>query len=88
MSNCHALDDLLEQSDSSVVFWGAHRGFVVDTEHIRESAAWFKSSYRPRMNGKKQTEIPTIRGQMMPQRSCLLCSIQPELPSPMSPTGV
>ena len=44
------------------VFWRAHRGFVVNINHIREVVPWFKSSYQLRMNDKKQTEIPVSRG--------------------------
>ncbi len=44
------------------VFWRAHRGFVVNINHIREVVPWFKSTYQLRMNDKKQTEIPVSRG--------------------------
>ena len=45
------------------LFWRAHRGFVVNINHIREVVPWFKSSYQLRMNDKKQTEIPVSRAQ-------------------------
>ncbi len=44
-------------------FWRAHRGFVVNIDHIREVVPWFKSSYQLRMNDKQQTEIPVSRTQ-------------------------
>jgi len=43
------------------LFWRAHRGFVVNINHIREVMPWFKSSYQLRMNDKRQTEIPVSR---------------------------
>jgi two-component system LytT family response regulator/two-component system response regulator LytT len=61
-SKCRTLEELLEQLDQSV-FWRAHRGFVVNINHIREVVPWFKSSYQLRMNDKKQTEIPVSRSQ-------------------------
>jgi two-component system LytT family response regulator/two-component system response regulator LytT len=61
-SKCRTLEELLEQLDADV-FWRAHRGFVVNINHIREVVPWFKSTYQLRMNDKKQTEIPVSRGQ-------------------------
>lgn len=61
-SKCRTLEELLEQLDPAV-FWRAHRGFVVNINHIREVVPWFKSSYQLRMNDKKQTEVPVSRAQ-------------------------
>jgi two-component system response regulator LytT len=61
-SKCRTLEELLELLDPAV-FWRAHRGFVVNINHIREVVPWFKSSYQLRMNDKKQTEIPVSRAQ-------------------------
>jgi two-component system, LytTR family, response regulator len=61
-SKCRTLEELLEQLDPAV-FWRAHRGFVVNINHIREVVPWFKSTYQLRMNDKQQTEIPVSRTQ-------------------------
>jgi two-component system LytT family response regulator/two-component system response regulator LytT len=61
-SKCRTLEELLELLDPAL-FWRAHRGFVVNINHIREVVPWFKSTYQLRMNDKKQTEIPVSRGQ-------------------------
>lgn len=61
-SKCRTLEELLEQLDPAV-FWRAHRGFVVNLNHIREVVPWFKSSYQLRMDDKKQSEIPVSRAQ-------------------------
>jgi two-component system LytT family response regulator/two-component system response regulator LytT len=61
-SKCRTLEELLELLDPAV-FWRAHRGFVVNINHIREVVPWFKSSYQLRMDDKKQTEIPVSRNQ-------------------------
>ncbi len=61
-SKCRTLEDLLELLDPSL-FWRAHRGYVVNINHIREVVPWFKSSYQLRMDDKKQTEIPVSRAQ-------------------------
>ena len=61
-SKCRTLEELLELLDPEV-FWRAHRGFVVNINHIREVVPWFKSSYQLRMNDKRQTEIPVSRAQ-------------------------
>lgn len=61
-SKCRTLEELLELLDPAQ-FWRAHRGFVVNINHIREVVPWFKSSYQLRMNDKKQTEIPVSRSQ-------------------------
>jgi two-component system LytT family response regulator/two-component system response regulator LytT len=61
-SKCRTLEELLELLNPAV-FWRAHRGFVVNINHIREVVPWFKSSYQLRMNDKRQTEIPVSRAQ-------------------------
>ncbi len=61
-SKCRTLEELLELLDAAS-FWRAHRGFVVNINHIREVVPWFKSSYQLRMNDKRQTEIPVSRAQ-------------------------
>ncbi len=61
-SKCRTLEELLELLDPAL-FWRAHRGFVVNINHIREVVPWFKSTYQLRMNDKKQTEIPVSRAQ-------------------------
>jgi two-component system LytT family response regulator/two-component system response regulator LytT len=61
-SKCRTLEELLELLEPAV-FWRAHRGFVVNINHIREVVPWFKSSYQLRMNDKRQTEIPVSRAQ-------------------------
>jgi two-component system LytT family response regulator/two-component system response regulator LytT len=61
-SKCRTLEELLDLLDPAV-FWRAHRGFVVNINHIREVVPWFKSSYQLRMTDKKQTEIPVSRAQ-------------------------
>ena len=61
-SKCRTLEELLELLDPAL-FWRAHRGFVVNINHIREVVPWFKSSYQLRMTDKKQTEIPVCRAQ-------------------------
>jgi two-component system LytT family response regulator/two-component system response regulator LytT len=61
-SKCRTLEELLELLDPAL-FWRAHRGFVVNINHIREVVPWFKSSYQLRMSDKKQTEIPVSRAQ-------------------------
>jgi two-component system LytT family response regulator/two-component system response regulator LytT len=61
-SKCRTLEELLELLEPAL-FWRAHRGFVVNINHIREVVPWFKSSYQLRMDDKKQTEIPVSRSQ-------------------------
>jgi two-component system LytT family response regulator/two-component system response regulator LytT len=61
-SKCRTLEELLEQLDPAL-FWRAHRGFVVNIDHIREVVPWFKSSYQLRMDDKGQAEIPVSRAQ-------------------------
>jgi two-component system LytT family response regulator/two-component system response regulator LytT len=61
-ARCRTLEELMDLLDPAV-FWRAHRGFVVNINHIREVVPWFKSSYQLRMNDKKQTEIPVSRAQ-------------------------
>jgi two-component system LytT family response regulator/two-component system response regulator LytT len=61
-SKCRTLEELLDLLDPAL-FWRAHRGFVVNINHIREVVPWFKSSYQLRMDDKKQTEIPVSRAQ-------------------------
>lgn len=62
LSKCRTLEELQEQLDPAH-FWRAHRGFIVNINHIREVVPWFKSSYQLRMNDKQQTEIPVSRAQ-------------------------
>jgi len=61
-SKCRTLEELQELLDSAH-FWRAHRGYVVNIDHIREVVPWFKSSYQLRMNDKQQTEVPVSRAQ-------------------------
>ncbi|WP_158751119.1 LytTR family DNA-binding domain-containing protein [Acidobacterium sp. S8] len=61
-SKCRTLEELLELLDP-LIFWRAHRSFVVNINHIKEVVPWFKSSYQLRMDDKKQTEIPVSRAQ-------------------------
>jgi two-component system, LytTR family, response regulator LytT len=61
-SKCRTLEELLDLLDPAM-FWRAHRGFVVNINHIREVVPWFKSTYQLRMDDKKQTEIPVSRAQ-------------------------
>jgi two-component system LytT family response regulator/two-component system response regulator LytT len=61
-SKCRTLEELLDLLDPAL-YWRAHRGFVVNINHIREVVPWFKSSYQLRMNDKRQTEIPVSRAQ-------------------------
>src|ERR1700742_4059897 len=61
-SKCRTLEELLELLDP-MVFWRAHRSFVVNINHIKEVVPWFKSSYQLRMDDRKQTEIPVSRAQ-------------------------
>lgn len=61
-SKCRTLEDLLELLDPNL-FWRAHRGFVVNINHIREVVPWFKSSYQLRMDDRNKTEIPVSRAQ-------------------------
>jgi two-component system, LytTR family, response regulator LytT len=61
-SKCRTLEELFELLDPAM-FWRAHRGYVVNINHIREVVPWFKSSYQLRMNDKQQTEIPVSRAQ-------------------------
>jgi two-component system LytT family response regulator/two-component system response regulator LytT len=61
-SKCRTLEELLDQLDPAL-FWRAHRGFVVNINHIREVVPWFKSSYQLRMDDKQKTEIPVSRAQ-------------------------
>ena len=70
VSKCRTLEDLLELLDPNL-FWRAHRGFVVNINHIREVVPWFKSSYQLRMDDKKQTEIPVSRVQTKRLRALL-----------------
>lgn len=61
-SKCRTLEELQELLDPAH-FWRAHRGFLVNIDHIREVVPWFKSSYQLRMNDKQRTEIPVSRAQ-------------------------
>jgi two-component system LytT family response regulator/two-component system response regulator LytT len=62
LSKCRTLEELQDQLEPAI-FWRAHRGFIVNINHIREVVPWFKSSYQLRMNDKQQTEIPVSRAQ-------------------------
>ena len=62
LSKCRTLEELQDQLEPAN-FWRAHRGFIVNINHIREVVPWFKSSYQLRMNDKQQTEIPVSRAQ-------------------------
>jgi two-component system LytT family response regulator/two-component system response regulator LytT len=62
LSKCRTLEELQELLDPAH-FWRAHRGFVVNINHIREVVPWFKSSYKLLMNDKQQTEVPVSRAQ-------------------------
>ena len=42
-SKCRTIEELLDQLDPAL-FWRAHRGFVVNINHIREVVPWFKST--------------------------------------------
>ena len=44
-SRCRTLEELQEMLDP-MLFWRAHRGFLVNIDHIREVVPWFKSSYQ------------------------------------------
>ncbi len=61
-ANCRTVEELLASLDPNV-FWRAHRGYVVNLNHIKEVVPWFNSSYQLRMDDKKQTEIPVSRTQ-------------------------
>ncbi len=61
-SKCRTLEELLEMLDPAV-FWRAHRGYVVNLNHIREVVPWFKGSYQLRMDDKKGSEVPVSRTQ-------------------------
>jgi two-component system LytT family response regulator/two-component system response regulator LytT len=61
-SRCRTLEELQEMLDP-MLFWRAHRGFLVNIDHIREVVPWFKSSYQLRMDDKQQTEVPVSRAQ-------------------------
>ncbi|MGH9535059.1 MAG: LytR/AlgR family response regulator transcription factor [Terriglobales bacterium] len=62
VANCRTVEELLASLDPQV-FWRAHRGYVVNLNHIKEVVPWFNSSYQLRMDDKKQTEIPVSRTQ-------------------------
>jgi two-component system response regulator LytT len=49
LSKCRTLEELQDQLEPAN-FWRAHRGFIVNINHIREVVPWFKSSYQLRMN--------------------------------------
>ncbi|MGH9599122.1 MAG: LytR/AlgR family response regulator transcription factor [Terracidiphilus sp.] len=61
-SKCRTIEELQELLDPAR-FWRAHRGYLVNIDHIREVVPWFKSSYQLRMNDKQHTEIPVSRAQ-------------------------
>jgi len=53
------------------MFWRVHRSFLVNLHRIKEIIPWFKSTYRLRMDDKKQTEIPVSRVQTKRLRDML-----------------
>ncbi len=61
-SKCRTLEELQELLDPAH-FWRAHRGYLVNINHIREVVPWFKSSYQLRMNDRQHTEVPVSRAQ-------------------------
>ena len=61
-SKCRTLEELLDLLDP-VLFWRAHRSYLVNINQIKEVVPWFKSSYQLRMSDKKLTEIPVSRAQ-------------------------
>ena len=61
-SNCRTLEELADQVDPDQ-FWRAHRGYLVNIQHIREVMPWFHSSFQLRMDDKEATEIPVSRSQ-------------------------
>src|ERR1700732_2736320 len=61
-SNGRTLEELLDSLDPNL-FWRAHRSFLVNINRIKEVVPWFKSSYKLRLDDKKQTEIPVSRAQ-------------------------
>ncbi len=69
-SKCRTLEELQELLDSAN-FWRAHRGYVVNINHIREVVPWFKSSYQLRMDDRKGTEVPVSRVQTRRLREML-----------------
>ncbi len=61
-THCKTLEELQSTLDPAM-FWRAHRGFLVNVQHIHEVIPWFKSSYQIRMDDKKGTVIPVSRVQ-------------------------
>lgn len=61
-SNVRTLEELADQLDPAQ-FWRAHRSYLVNLQHIREVLPWFKSTYKLRMDDRKNTEIPVSRSQ-------------------------
>ena len=61
-SKCRTLEELLDLLDP-LLFWRAHRSYLVNINQIKEVVPWFKSSYQLRMSDKKLTEIPVSRAQ-------------------------
>ena len=61
-SKCRTLEELLDLLDP-ILFWRAHRSYLVNINQIKEVVPWFKSSYQLRMSDKKLTEIPVSRAQ-------------------------
>jgi two-component system response regulator LytT len=61
-ANYRTIDDLQNHLDA-LVFWRAHRAYLVNLDHVQEVVPWFNSSYQLRMDDKKQSEIPVSRTQ-------------------------
>ena len=61
-SNYRTIEELQGSLDSER-FWRAHRGYLVNINHIKEVVPWFKSSYMLKMDDKKGSEIPVSRAQ-------------------------
>jgi two-component system, LytTR family, response regulator LytT len=61
-SNYRTIEELQGSLDAET-FWRAHRGYLVNINHIKEVVPWFKSSYMLKMDDKKGSEIPVSRAQ-------------------------
>ncbi|MEN6602480.1 MAG: LytTR family DNA-binding domain-containing protein [Bryobacteraceae bacterium] len=69
-SNYRTIEELQSSLDPGM-FWRVHRSFLVNLHRIKEIIPWFKSTYRLRMDDKKQTEIPVSRVQTKRLRDML-----------------
>jgi len=70
VSNYRTLDELMEALDPAA-FWRPHRSYLVNINHIKEVAPWFKSSFMLKMNDKRASEIPVSRNQTKRLRELL-----------------